>query len=74
MAASKAAGQLVSCEKPVTIADGLRGRMGDLTWPIIRDFVDDVVTVSEEEIVAAMRLCFERMKVPQLPALAGLSG
>jgi serine racemase len=42
--------------------------MGDLTWPIIRDLVDDVVTVSEEEIVAAVRLCFERMKVLHLPA------
>ena len=39
------------------------GRMGDLTWPIIRDFVDDVVTVSESQVIAAMRLCFERMKV-----------
>ncbi len=68
MAASKAAGELVRCEKPLTIADGLRGRMGDLTWPIIRDLVDDVVTVSEEEIVAAVRLCFERMKVLHLPA------
>lgn len=37
--------------------------MGDLTWPIIKDFVDDVVTVSEKEIVDAMKLCFERMKV-----------
>ncbi len=58
-----AAGRLVKCEKPITIADGLRGRMGDLTWPIIKNFVDDVVTVSEKEIVDAMKLCFERMKV-----------
>ena len=63
MAASIAAGHLVKCEKPITIADGLRGRMGDLTWPIIKDFVDEVVTVSEKEIVDAMQLCFERMKV-----------
>lgn len=64
MAVSKAAGRLVPCERPVTIADGLRGRMGDLTWPIIRDFVDDVIIVTEEEIVDAMQLCYERMKVP----------
>ena len=37
--------------------------MGDLTWPIIRDRVDAAVTVFEVEIVAAMRLVFERMKV-----------
>ena len=39
------------------------GRLGDLTWPIVRDFVDGVITVSEEEILEAMKLCFERMKV-----------
>jgi threonine dehydratase len=37
--------------------------MGDLTWPIIRDKVDAAVVVSEHEIVDAMRMVFERMKV-----------
>ena len=60
---SKRAGELVRCERPKTLADGLRGRMGDLTWPIVRDFVDDVITVTEEQIIDAMQLCFERMKV-----------
>ncbi|BDA40644.1 Serine racemase [Coccomyxa sp. Obi] len=68
VAASIAAGHLVKCEKPITIADGLRGRMGDLTWPIVRDFVDEVVTVSEKEIVDAMQLCFERMKLVVEPS------
>lgn len=49
--------------KPQTICDGLEARLGSLTWPIVRDCVDDVVTVSEEEVVAAMKLVFERMKV-----------
>ena len=53
----------MQCERPKTLADGLRGRMGDLTWPIVRDFVDDVITVSEQQIIDAMQLCFERMKV-----------
>ncbi len=53
----------MQCERPRTLADGLRGRMGDLTWPIVRDFVDDVITVTEEQIIDAMQLCFERMKV-----------
>ena len=41
----------------------VQGRMGDLTWPVVRDLVDDVIVISEEEIVSAMRLCYERMKV-----------
>lgn len=75
VAASMAAGRLIKCDKPITIADGLRGRTGDLTWPIIRDFVDEVVTVSEKEIVDAMQLCFERMKLVIEPSGAvGLAG
>ncbi|GAB4819160.1 hypothetical protein N2152v2_006206 [Parachlorella kessleri] len=74
VAASKAAGRLVPTPKPVTIADGLEARLGDLTWPIVRDLVDGVITISEEEIVAAMRLCFERMKVVVEPSgAAGLA-
>ena len=49
--------------KPTTICDGLEARLGSLTWPIVRDLVDDVITVSEEEVVAAMQLVMERMKV-----------
>lgn len=37
--------------------------MGDLTWPVVRERVDGAVVVSEEEIIAAMQLCYERMKV-----------
>ena len=62
-AAAKAAGKIVECPKPHTIADGLQGRLGSLTWPPLRDLVAQVVTVSEKEIVAAMQLVFERMKV-----------
>mgnify|MGYP001090392806 FL=1 len=42
--------------------DGLRTSLGTLTWPVIQKYVDDIVTVSEEEIVAAMKLVFERLK------------
>lgn len=49
-------------ENPQTIADGLRTSLGTLTWPVIQKYVDDIVTVSEEEIVAAMKLVFERLK------------
>lgn len=62
-ARSIAAGKLVPQINPQTIADGLRTSMGELTWPIIRDHVERVVTVSEDEIVAAMRLAWERAKL-----------
>lgn len=53
-----------------TIADGLRTSMGDLTWPIVRDLVDSVVTVSEDEIRCALRLVYERMKLAIEPSAA----
>ncbi len=46
-----------------TIADGLRTNLGDYTLDIILKNVDDIITVSEEEIVNAMRLIWERMKI-----------
>lgn len=61
-ARSKVAGKLIPQTNPQTIADGLLTSLGELTWPIIRDQVEDVVTVSEDEIVWAMRLAWERAK------------
>ncbi len=61
-ARSKRAGRLIPQTGPKTIADGLLTSLGDLTWPVIRDQVDDIVTVTEEEIVTAMRLAWERAK------------
>ncbi len=55
-ARSKAAGKLILQTGPKTIADGLLTSLGELTWPIIRDQVEAVITVSEEEIIHAMRL------------------
>ncbi|HET8979468.1 MAG TPA: pyridoxal-phosphate dependent enzyme, partial [Solirubrobacteraceae bacterium] len=52
-----------------TIADGQQTPApGELTWPVIRQRVDQVVTVSDGEIVAAMRLLFERMKLVVEPS------
>ncbi|EDQ88209.1 uncharacterized protein MONBRDRAFT_37517 [Monosiga brevicollis MX1] len=48
---------------PDTVADGLRTSMGNLNWPIIRDHVDKVFTVSEHDIIQGQRLVMERMKV-----------
>lgn len=69
-ARSFAAGQLVPQTAPNTIADGLLTSLGSLTWPIIRDHVDAVLTVSEGEIVAAMRLAWERAKLLIEPSSA----
>ena len=74
VAAAKAAGRVVPTPKPATIADGLQGRLGDLTWPPVRDLVSDVITVSDPEIVDAMQLMYERMKVwPSSPLLGHLT-
>jgi threonine dehydratase/serine racemase len=69
-ARSKAAGRLIPQTGPKTIADGLLTSLGDLTWPIIRDLVERVITVREEEIVAAMRLMWERAKLLVEPSAA----
>lgn len=53
-----------------TVADGLRTSLGDVNFPIIRRYVDEIVTVSEAGIVAAMRLVWERMKIIIEPSSA----
>ena len=69
-ARSMAAGQLTPQTGPNTIADGLLTSLGDLTWPIIRDNVEAIITVSDEQIVAAMRLLWERAKLLIEPSSA----
>ena len=46
-----------------SIADGLLTSLGDKTFPIIRDHVSEVITVTDDEIIAAMRLIWERLKI-----------
>ena len=57
------AGKIIPIDNPNTIADGLRTSLGDLTFPIIKKYVQNIMTVSEEGIVAAMRTTWERMKI-----------
>lgn len=65
---------VIAFPKPKTICDGLQARLGPINWAIVQNLVDDVVVVSEEEVVAAMRLCIERMKVVVEPSgAAGLA-
>lgn len=53
-----------------TIADGLRTNLGDINFPIIQEYVEKIILVSEEEIISAMRLIWERMKIIVEPSCA----
>lgn len=64
------AGRLIHTEKKFTIADGLRTNVGAPTFAIIQRYVDDVVTVSEDAIVTAMRTIWETMKIVVEPSAA----
>ena len=57
------AGRIIPSESPQTLADGLLTSLGDKTFPIIQEHVQRIITVPEPEIVAAMRLVWERMKI-----------
>jgi len=57
------AGKIIPADNPDTIADGLRTSLGDLTFPIIKRHVKDIITVSEAGIITAMRSIWERMKI-----------
>jgi threonine dehydratase len=75
-------GERKSLRPPDTIADGLRGFIGVRNFALLRSHVDDMVTVSEVEIVMAMRIILEDLKlliepsaaVPVAAALAGRLG
>ena len=57
-------GRLHTVENPPTIADGARTpSLGTLTFPLVRENVDDMATVSDDDLVRAMRFVWERMKL-----------
>jgi len=64
------AGRRIVTEKKFTIADGLRTNVGEPNFAIIQRYVDDIVTVSEEAIVSAMRTVWETMKIVIEPSAA----
>ena len=55
---------------PNTIADGLKTSLGNIPFSIIHKQVDDIVTVSEDSIIAAMKFVWERMKIIIEPSSA----
>ncbi len=64
------AGRRLVTEKKFTIADGLRTNVGEPNFAIIQRYVDDIVTVSEEAIMSAMRTIWETMKIIIEPSAA----
>jgi threonine dehydratase len=66
---SLAAGERVRIPVPHTIADGQQLPMpGELTFPVVQRLVEEIVTVTDAEIVAAMRFLFERVKTVAEPS------
>eukprot|EP01028_Stygiella_incarcerata_P005845 TRINITY_DN24206_c0_g1_i1.p1 TRINITY_DN24206_c0_g1~~TRINITY_DN24206_c0_g1_i1.p1 ORF type:complete len:323 (-),score=70.41 TRINITY_DN24206_c0_g1_i1:897-1865(-) len=64
------AGHFIPQEHPVTIADGLLTSLGGYTWPIIRDNVENILTVPDHDIIRAMHYMWERMKIVVEPSAA----
>jgi threonine dehydratase len=64
------AGHILPSIHPKTIADGLLTSLGELTFAIIQRHVEQIVTVSEEAIIRAMRTVWERLKIIIEPSAA----
>lgn len=64
------AGRIIPADDPQTLADGLRSSLGDLTYPILKKLATEIFTATEEGIVEAMRLIWERMKIVVEPSSA----
>ncbi len=61
---SKCAGKIIKIDTPKTIADGAQTQfVGNLTFPVIQALVDDIVTVSDAQLIEAMRFAASRMKM-----------
>lgn len=69
-ARSLRAGRIIADDAPDTIADGLKVPLKELTWHFVKNHVSDILTVSEDEIVAAMQLVWKRMKIVIEPSSA----
>jgi threonine dehydratase len=64
------AGKIIPMEGPDTIADGLLTSLGELTFAVISKYVDEIITVSDDAIISAMRNIWERMKILVEPSAA----
>jgi len=64
------AGHIIADDAPVTIADGLKVPLKENTWHFVSNHVTDILTASEDEIIAAMKLTWARMKIVMEPSCA----
>ena len=64
------AGHIIADDAPVTVADGLKVPLKDLTWHFVSNHVTEIFTASEQEIVDAMKLTWQRMKIVMEPSCA----
>lgn len=64
------AGHIIADDAPVTIADGLKVPLKELTWHFVSNHVTDILTASEQEIIDAMKLTWQRMKLVMEPSCA----
>ena len=56
-------GEIVPNDTINTICDGLRAQIGTITFPIIQKYVDEIITLSEDEILDSMKMIWERLKI-----------
>lgn len=64
------AGHIIADDAPETIADGLKVPLKELTWHFVSNYVTDILTASEQEIIDAMKLTWQRMKIVMEPSCA----
>ncbi|MBC7141637.1 MAG: pyridoxal-phosphate dependent enzyme [Rhodobacteraceae bacterium] len=64
------AGHIIADDAPETVADGLKVPLKELTWHFVKNHVTDILTAGEDEIVAAMKLTWTRMKIVMEPSSA----
>ena len=62
--------KFVPSNNPLTIADGLKTSLGEYTFPIILQHINEILTVSEEEIIEAMKIMMQRLKIIVEPSSA----
>ena len=64
------AGHIIADDAPNTVADGLKVPLKELTWHFVSNHVTDILTASEQEIIDAMKLTWQRMKIVMEPSCA----
>lgn len=64
------AGELIPQDNPDTVCDGLRASLGALTFPIIQDGIEEIVLVSEQEVISSMKYLHQRLKLLIEPSSA----